>query len=359
MKKAIYLLLAAAVLSFFSGCPIEVPGTDKAISEFGFKNVNPFTVTITGAAIEVTVSYGTDVTALIATFISTGLEVAVAGTLQVSGETVNDFSSPVTYTVTAEDGSTYDFTVIVTLVSSDKEFVFFSFLDADNYDLSSDIDGEISGKRIILKVPYETVLTSLIGTFISSGENIEVDGILQTSGGTANDFSDTVVYTVTAEDGSSSDYEVDVLMTVNITQLDDLIGENSELLERLDTSEIADMSQLFNNRSTSRDISAWDVSNVTDMHGMFYGALSFNQDISAWDVSNVTNMQSMFQTAHAFNKDLSGWDVSKVENMGSMFNTALVFNQDISGWDVGSVTSYSQFAYQSALSNEHIPPTFR
>jgi len=26
---------------------------------------------------------------------------------------------------------------------------------------------------------------------------------------------------------------------------------------------------------------------------------------------------------------------------------------------VGSVTSYSQFAYQSALSNEHIPPKFR
>ena len=46
--------------------------------------------------------------------------------------------------------------------------------------------------------------------------------------------------------------------------------------------------------SFNQPIGNWDVSNVTDMNGMFDDADAFNQPIGDWDVSNVTNMQVCF-----------------------------------------------------------------
>ena len=56
---------------------------------------------------------------------------------------------------------------------------------------------------------------------------------------------------------------------------------------------------------------------------------SFNQDIGNWDVSNVTNMSGMFNTS-VFNQDISTWDVSSVTDMNGMFLGATDFNQDLS-----------------------------
>ena len=61
-----------------------------------------------------TVPFGTDVTQLVATFTTTGASVKVGSTVQVSGTTANDFTSPVTYTVTAADASTQAYVVTVT-----------------------------------------------------------------------------------------------------------------------------------------------------------------------------------------------------------------------------------------------------
>ena len=88
-------------------------------------------------------------------------------------------------------------------------------------------------------------------------------------------------------------------------------------------------------------ISTWDVSEVTDMHGMFAGSPSFNQDISHWDVSKVTDMTFMFFNATAFNQDISQWDVSSVTKMFAMFDGAQSFNQPLNSWDVSSVTRMS------------------
>ncbi|TXD49049.1 BspA family leucine-rich repeat surface protein [Polaribacter sp. IC073] len=97
--------------------------------------------------------------------------------------------------------------------------------------------------------------------------------------------------------------------------------------------------------STATD--APNLSKVTLMTSMFWGATTFNADLSSWDVSTVTDMAQMFRLAPAFNGDISSWNVSKVTSMFAMFDKATVFNRDISSWDVGAVTSM-QYMFEGA-----------
>jgi surface protein len=94
-------------------------------------------------------------------------------------------------------------------------------------------------------------------------------------------------------------------------------------LEKLDTSNVTNMSRLFANAySFDQNIKNWDVSNVTDMSGMFSYASAFNGEICEWDVSNVKNMNHMFLCASLFNKNLSEWNVSKVTKRIFIFEDA-------------------------------------
>ena len=84
-------------------------------------------------------------------------------------------------------------------------------------------------------------------------------------------------------------------------------------------------------------IQCWDVSQITDMSRLFYGATSFDQDIRKWNVSNVRDMEQMFYGAKSFNQDISNWNVSNVTTMKHMFYGAESFKQDISKWDLSNV----------------------
>ncbi len=138
-------------------------------------------------------------------------------------------------------------------------------------------------------------------------------------------------------------------LVVDSAMLYQMVDESADV-SKVVTTKISRMLYLFSDstdQSFNQDISSWDVSNVTDMSVMFFGASSFNQDISYWDVSNVTTMYFMFGKAESFNQDISPWDVSNVKNMFFMFSNAKSFNQDISSWDVSNVTECSAFRFNA------------
>ncbi len=122
-----------------------------------------------------------------------------------------------------------------------------------------------------------------------------------------------------------------------------------------DVRNVTDMSQLFRGASSfNQDIGDWDVSNVKKMGFMFYEAEEFNQDISDWDVSNLTIMTRMFWLARNFNQDIGDWDVSNVRTMSSTFFGAENFNHDISDWDVSKVTTMVGMFWDARNFNQDI-----
>ena len=79
------------------------------------------------------------------------------------------------------------------------------------------------------------------------------------------------------------------------------------------------------------DISDWDVSNVKNMMGTFYGCKNLKSvgDLSKWNVSKVKNMSYMFHVCVQLKSvgDLSNWNVSKVKNTFCMFMNSGITNK--------------------------------
>ena len=136
---------------------------------------------------------------------------------------------------------------------------------------------------------------------------------------------------------------------VDEDMLREMVNQGADVT-KVCTSKITDMSELLLwNPQFNQDISAWDVSNVTNMYRMFEESW-FNQDISSWDVGNVTNMNQMFQGSK-FSRDISSWDVSKVTTMRQMFLDTR-FNRDISSWDVSNVTNMDVLFHDSLFNQD-------
>jgi cysteine-rich repeat protein len=195
------------------------PSSEKTITSYEFLSANNTNAglganvdaSINGTTISATVPFGTDVTALIANFATTGASVSVGGVVQTSGTTANNFTSSVAYVVTAADNSTQTYTVNVTVApSSEKTITSYEFLSDDNDGLGADVDATIDGTTISATVPFGTDVTALVATFATTGASVSVASVVQTSGTTANNFTSSVAYVVTAADNSMQTYTVNV-----------------------------------------------------------------------------------------------------------------------------------------------------
>ena len=185
--------------------------TGADLISFGITNPSVVGV-ITGTNVSVTVPYGTNVTSLVANFtVSTGATVSVSNVTETSNGSVVDYTAPVTFTVTSQDGKTIKQYVVTVTVSPQYS----SAKDITLFNLSSPFEvGVISGNTIGLTVPYGTNLTALVPTFQSSpNSTVRVVNTIQVSGVTANNFTSTVIYTVVAQDGTTKDYSVVVTVS--------------------------------------------------------------------------------------------------------------------------------------------------
>ncbi len=226
--KIVFGLVLFFTLFILSGCgasggggtgvPAPSPGGATVPAMISF-SINGSAGVITSNRISVTLPFGTDVTSLVPTFRAYGV-VTVGGTLQQSGKTAQNFTAPIIYTVATSNGIKVNYTVtVIVAASSAKAITAFSLATSS---LATATPGVISILNITLTVPFGTNITSLIATFTTSGKNVTVNGVTQINGATPNDFTNPVVYTVTAADGTTQNYRVTV--AVAASPANDFVG---------------------------------------------------------------------------------------------------------------------------------------
>lgn len=92
----------------------------------------------------------------------------------------------------------------------------------------NDIEGAIDQENgtIIVDVPSGTVLTAIAPTFtLSTGAVAKVGNVVQESGVTTNDFTNSVIYVITAEDGKTTkSYTVSIIPDNTIPWTEDTIS---------------------------------------------------------------------------------------------------------------------------------------
>jgi hypothetical protein len=169
-------------------------------SDAGSKDITRFRIgdaqgTITGTDIAVTVPFDSDLTALTGVVTHTGVSVSPESGSQ------QDFSQPVTYTVSAQDGTTKTYTVTVSSAASDSK-------DITDFTIG-ETRADITGTQIMITLPFGTDLTALAPTISHNGVSVSPGS------GEAQDFSNPVLYTVTASDGTTQEYTAQVNVTPN------------------------------------------------------------------------------------------------------------------------------------------------
>ncbi len=208
-----YTLLAPdGSMKFYMVTVSVEPDTGKAFDSFAFKNLEASVSMDSGTGtITAIVPYGTIMTALVPVYETSATSVKVQGVTQVSGTTANSFIAPVSYTLTAGNGSTAVWTVTVSMApDTAKAITVFSFTALK---ITATIDEEL--KTITATLPWGTDTTRLVAAFMRTGTKVSIGPVTQMNGRTVNDFSGPLVYTVHAADGSTADYTVSLIYLPN------------------------------------------------------------------------------------------------------------------------------------------------
>lgn len=309
---------------------------------------------------------------------------------------------------------TPDFEAPVITLNGDNPQTLFIYQDYNEYGATAtdDIDGDITDLISIesnvnneVEGSYEVVYTvsDSYGNVASETRTVNVDAnpvYLDDNGvtvkarewatGGMTGIIDGVEYTIVGSkvdllsympgvDNTQLSYLCTSLIT-DMSYLFDTVGQvtgggntgdtNVPSLASWDVSNVTNMEGMFSAEeniipvSYTHELGYWDVSNVTNMKLMFYGKANRQQlnssGIENWNVSNVTDMSLMFKQSivisvnSGFNLDIGNWNVGVVTNMDSMFRGAVKFNQDLSSWNVSNVTNMFEMFRQASDFNQDI-----
>ena len=205
MKRLFRIGMALiATMLFLNACDVEkepyIQGAEdeRFILEFKVDSVYG-TVDEDNKMVRLDFPAGTDVTHLAPTII-----ISNYATIEPKSGVTQDFTNPVYYTVTAMSGATAQYMVEAIVHDADNEKSILSF----RFD-ALDEDGIIDevARRISFVLPAETDVTQLVPTIeVSEGATVEP------ASGVAQDFTNPVTYTVTAQNGTTAAYTVMVIV---------------------------------------------------------------------------------------------------------------------------------------------------
>ena len=182
--SASILLLFFLFFSLFTSCSDEPEDHLSSVAQLESFSFGP-TVNkdlekvalgkISGSNITATIPYGVSLDGLIASFFYSGESVKVGDKEQKSGETKNNFATPVIYSVFAEDGTKNDYTVTVAIGEApDPKLESFSFTPEFNEELEEVVTGKISGSDVTVSIPYSVSANTLVATFSYVGNSVKV-----------------------------------------------------------------------------------------------------------------------------------------------------------------------------------------
>ena len=183
--------------------PTTTLSSDKEITYFGFKKVanSALQTDVDGIiakdTIKLTVPSNVSLTNLNPTITYKGKSI------NPQNNVVQNFTNAITYMVTAEDTTTTKYVIIVkNELSNSKEISSFIFKANNNPGLTNDVTARIASDSIIAVMPNGSDLSSLVPSIVSTGASISPANQV------AQNFSQTVKYTVTAQDGTTKYYKV-------------------------------------------------------------------------------------------------------------------------------------------------------
>lgn len=191
-----------AVVWLMSACDVEkepyIQGADdeKMILKFDVDSISGF-IAEESRTVRLDFPAGTDVSCLTPTIM-----VSTYATIEPESGVAQDFTLPVYYTVTAFNGTTAQYEVEAVVHDADNEKSILSFV-------IDDVEGWVDEmtRQVWLTMPEGTDVTSLVPTIV-----VSEGATVSPASGEAQDFTNPVIYTVTALNGTTATYTAKVFV---------------------------------------------------------------------------------------------------------------------------------------------------